>query len=154
MDHFLISNVSSGSSQTESTFWKLHETQKNNEKDIFTAAVRSLFRDSEDGEKRGGPKSFECTELVPERDSWEVPWWGLISPDKLASPQYQRVKAVYEREKVERERLQARTKTHHNAASAKALAAAEERVKNLNLLLLYYASGLKCIYEDQESKKP
>ncbi|XP_075544842.1 uncharacterized protein LOC142578973 [Dermacentor variabilis] len=67
---------------------------------------------------------------------------------------YQRVKAVYEREKLERERLQARTKTHHDAASAKALAAAEERVKNLNLLLLYYASGLKCIYEDQESKKP
>ncbi|XP_065289556.2 uncharacterized protein [Dermacentor albipictus] len=72
----------------------------------------------------------------------------------VAANEYQRVKTVYEREKVERERLQARAKTHHDAATAKALAAAEERVKNLNLLLLYYASGLKCLYENQESKKP
>ncbi|XP_037567487.1 uncharacterized protein LOC119448073 [Dermacentor silvarum] len=67
---------------------------------------------------------------------------------------YQRVKTEHDKEKADRDKLQARAKTHPDAANAKALASAEERVKNLNLLLLYYASGLKHIYEDQESNKP
>ncbi|XP_075742068.1 uncharacterized protein LOC142794809 [Rhipicephalus microplus] len=68
---------------------------------------------------------------------------------------YHRVKAEYEREKEEREKAQARAKAHPNdAGSVAQAAAAEERLKNINLLLLYYASGLKHIYEDHEAKNP
>ncbi|KAL3242887.1 hypothetical protein MRX96_020903 [Rhipicephalus microplus] len=68
---------------------------------------------------------------------------------------YHRLKAEYEREKEEREKAQARAKAHPNdAGSVAQAAAAEERLKNINLLLLYYASGLKHIYEDHEAKNP
>lgn len=67
---------------------------------------------------------------------------------------YQRVKAEYDKEKEERDKQQARAKTRpETPGSAAQAAAAEERLKNLNLLLLYYASGLKHIYEEHDAKK-
>ncbi|KAL1429337.1 hypothetical protein MTO96_016350 [Rhipicephalus appendiculatus] len=55
---------------------------------------------------------------------------------------YHRVKAEYEKEREEREKAQARAKAHpDDAGSVAHAAAAEERLKNINLLLLYYAFG-------------
>ncbi|KAK8785977.1 hypothetical protein V5799_007658 [Amblyomma americanum] len=60
---------------------------------------------------------------------------------------YHRVKAAFEKE--QRERLQVQSKSKAGLSSP--LASSEERIKHLNLVLLYYASGLKHIYEKEVS---
>ncbi|XP_077560425.1 PDZ domain-containing protein 8-like [Haemaphysalis longicornis] len=65
---------------------------------------------------------------------------------------YHKVKAEYESEKSKRDDLAAQVKAVKNPRMSlvSALAASEERLKALNLILLYYASGLKHLYEQQQ----
>ncbi|XP_075734270.1 PDZ domain-containing protein 8 [Rhipicephalus microplus] len=67
---------------------------------------------------------------------------------------YQRVKITFEAERQRRDKLESQIASAPDEATRQELRPAfeqcEQRLKGLNLVLLYYASGLKYIYEDRE----
>ncbi|KAH6934737.1 hypothetical protein HPB50_000408 [Hyalomma asiaticum] len=67
---------------------------------------------------------------------------------------YQRVKISFEAERQRRDKLETQIASAPDEATRQELRPAfeqsEQRLKGLNLILLYYASGLKCIYEEHE----
>ncbi|KAH8024823.1 hypothetical protein HPB51_001237 [Rhipicephalus microplus] len=67
---------------------------------------------------------------------------------------YQRVKITFEAERKRRDKLESQIASAPDEATRQELRPAfeqcEQRLKGLNLVLLYYASGLKYIYEDRE----
>lgn len=68
--------------------------------------------------------------------------------------QYQRVKISFEAERQRRDNLETHIASAPDEATRQELRPSfeqcEQRLKGLNLVLLYYASGLKCIYEERE----
>ncbi|KAK8763363.1 hypothetical protein V5799_034025 [Amblyomma americanum] len=67
---------------------------------------------------------------------------------------YQKVKTLFEAERARKDKLQEQLQTAPDDISRqelhRAFEACELRVKSLNLVLLYYASGLKHIYEEHD----
>ncbi|XP_049268339.1 uncharacterized protein LOC125757150 [Rhipicephalus sanguineus] len=67
---------------------------------------------------------------------------------------YQRVKISFEAERQRRDNLETHIASAPDEATRQELRPSfeqcEQRLKGLNLVLLYYASGLKCIYEERE----